>query len=177
MPSPEEISLAYRIKNSDKVAFKEIYLSFYNAVTYFISQYINNYEVSKDLAQEAFFLLWKNRERINHELGYKSYLLSIAKNLTLNFLRNQKNVSKFNETLKTKSYNDDYLFNKIENTDILRRVFKEIENLPKKQKEVIILSRNNNLTNKQISIKLGISIKTVEYRLMVALRNIRENIK
>ncbi len=181
MTDSQEHNLTHKLKASDKAAFKEIYLSFYNAVYYFISRYIDNKETVQDLAQESFYLLWKHRERLNHELGYKSYLLSIAKNRILNYIRSDKYRQKYNETTIKKSIEQDKaniteenLFNRIQNHNLLNIVYEEIEKLPQKQKDVIILSKMKYLTNKEIAEKLGISVKTVEYRMMCALRQIRK---
>lgn len=178
----QEHIITKQVKESNKEAFKEMYLSFYRAVHYFISQYIEDPDTVKDLSQEAFYLLWKNRERLNETLGYKSYLLSIAKNLILNYNRSGKyNRNYVNSVIdkhnRTKNHNEDLLFNRIENNNLLKIVYSEIDKLPQKQKDVVILSKMGHLTNKEIAAKLGISIKTVEYRIACALRKIRKIIE
>ena len=99
MPESQEYILVQRLKEGEEAAFKEIYLSFYNAAYYFISKYLEDQDVIRDLTQEAFFLLWKNRDRLNQSIGYKSYLLSIAKNLMLNHIRSGRYNQKYKDTL------------------------------------------------------------------------------
>ena len=180
----QEYILAQKLIESDKGAFKEIYISFYNAVYYFISRYIDQQDVVKDLTQEAFFLLWQHRERLNPALGYKSYILSIAKNRVLNYLRSCSYHQKYKDATAKKSLQqqkeniiEDNIFNKIENHNLLNIVYEEINKLPQKQKDVVIMSKMKYHTNKEIAQELGISIKTVEYRLMCALRKIRKIIE
>lgn len=184
MPENQEYILVQRLKEGEEAAFKEIYLSFYNAVYYFISKYLEDTDVIRDLTQEAFFLLWKNRDRLNQSIGYKSYLLSIAKNLMLNRIRSDKYGQKYKETLIKKAQEtllknelEGHLFNRIENNNLLSIVYSEIDKLPQKQKDVVILSKMRHYTNKEIAQELGISVKTVEYRLMCALRKIRKIIE
>ncbi len=52
-----------------------------------------------------------------------------------------------------------------------------LENLPPKCREVFVLSRVSNLTYKQISDNLGISIKTVENQMGKALKILRAYIR
>jgi len=54
---------------------------------------------------------------------------------------------------------------------------KALENLPPKCREVFVLSRVSNLTYKQISESLGISIKTVENQMGKALKILRAYIR
>ncbi len=72
---------------------------------------------------------------------------------------------------------ESHLFNRIENNNLLSIVYSEIDKLPQKQKDVVILSKMKHYTNKEIAQELGISVKTVEYRLMCALRKIRKIIE
>jgi RNA polymerase sigma-70 factor (ECF subfamily) len=56
-------------------------------------------------------------------------------------------------------------------------VEKEISKLPPKCQQVFKLSRQENLTMKQIASQMGISEKTVEHQLGKALRVLKMNIK
>ena len=48
-----------------------------------------------------------------------------------------------------------------------------INTLPLKRKEVFLLSRYEELTNKEIADKLGIAIKTVEAQITTALKQLK----
>ena len=57
-----------------------------------------------------------------------------------------------------------------ENNSKLTKMKKEIEKLPKKIKEIFVLSKNEGLTNIEISSHMGISIKTVESNITKAYK-------
>lgn len=181
MLDQKEHILTQRVKQGDNEAFKEMYLSFYNAVVYFISKYIDNPDTVKDLSQEAFYLLWKNRTRLDETIGFKSYLLSIAKNLIHNHIRSNNYNRKYIETAikaasETASSNELEVstMKVIEQKNLLDLIHEEINHLPPKQKEVFLMSRMQFKSNKEIAQALNISIKTVEYRIMRALKQIRK---
>ena len=181
MLDQKEHILTQRVKQGDNEAFKEMYLSFYNAVVYFISKYIDNPDTVKDLSQEAFYLLWKNRTRLDETIGFKSYLLSIAKNLIHNHIRSNNYNRKYIETAikvasETASSNELEVstMKAIEQKNLLDLIHEEISHLPPKQKEVFLMSRMQFKSNKEIAQALNISIKTVEYRIMRALKQIRK---
>ena len=65
----------------------------------------------------------------------------------------------------------------VKETDFDTLLKAALENLPPKCREVFILSRVSNLTYKQISDTLGISIKTVENQMGKALKILRAYIR
>ena len=181
MLDQKEHILTQRIKNGEEEAFNEMYLSFYNAVVYFISKYIDSPDTVKDLSQEAFFLLWKHRGRLNESIGFKSYLLSIAKNLVHNHIRSNNYNRKYIEAViktsaESNASNELELstMHAIEQRNLLHLINEEINKLPEKQREVFLMSRMQFKSNKEIAEALNISVKTVEYRIMKALREIRK---
>ena len=48
-----------------------------------------------------------------------------------------------------------------------------VDNLSPRCREIFLLSRRDNLSNKEIALKLGISIKTVEHELAEAMQRLR----
>lgn len=69
------------------------------------------------------------------------------------------------KTSKSESLDTDKLLNSIE---------KAIESLPQKCKEIFVLNKMENLSYKKIAEAKGISIKTVENQIGIALKKIRE---
>jgi RNA polymerase sigma-70 factor (ECF subfamily) len=57
------------------------------------------------------------------------------------------------------------------------RIQSAIKELPEKYKEVFEMSRFGEKTNAEIAAKLGISIKTVEYRITKSLKILRIKLK
>ena len=61
--------------------------------------------------------------------------------------------------------------------EVQQLVNKAIESLPTKTKEVFLLSRMEYLTNREISERLGVSIKAVEFHITKALKVMRIALK
>ena len=79
-----------------------------------------------------------------------------------------KYVKYLNQTIEDKNEQD---FDRMINL-----VNKAIEKLPKKCKEIFILSKRDGLTNQEISEILNISIKTVESQITIAFKQLRKQI-
>lgn len=154
--------------------FREIYDLYYETLCRFLFLYTQDVQVIEDVVQEIFLSLWENRDtvEINH---IKTYLFQSARNKMLNHLRNQKNRSIlleqwFEEQMLHQTSKSDNL-----DTDkLLRAVENAIENLPQKCKEIFVLNKIENLPYKKIAEAKGISIKTVENQIGIALKKIRE---
>lgn len=77
--------------------FKEYYVSLYS----YAHSLINNWEVSRDIASDAFEYIWKNFDRIEKATA-KSYLFILYIMLMLNSLRNcMKIIQKWSSRSKT----------------------------------------------------------------------------
>lgn len=64
-----------------------------------------------------------------------------------------------------------------DNSLMLKKMNREIENLPKKIKEIFVLSKTNGYTNLEISKTLNISIKTVESNITKGYKILRKKLE
>lgn len=169
-----ERELTEKIKKGNVQAFKEAYLGFFKPVFTFILRYLEDQDAARDITQESFYSLWRSRESLLPEKGYKSYLLCIARNNAINWLRKEKLAHKYEEECEIL---ESVYLDKLVEQDYWRQMTEFIDTLPHKHKEVFMLRNIYSLSNKEIAERLDINIKTVEYRMMVALRAIRKKIE
>jgi len=133
--------------------------------------------LAKDLVQEAFFGLWQKRETLNAKTVLRGWLYLSLKNKFLDHVKKYRKETYFfertySETMETLSQQDhqENLSRKIELMD------REIDLLPKKCQQVLVLSKKEGLTNAEISDYLNISIKTVEGHLSNAYKILKEKL-
>lgn len=168
---------------SDREAFNEIFSTFYNPVFYFVRKFIPDQDCAKDIVQDVFMELWCNRESIDPSIGFKSISLTIARNKCLNYLRKKSNFLKIIQSNKKEYLElsivslENESMNSLISEEFNNRLNISIENLPEKLREVFVLSRKSNLTNKQIALKLSVSEKTIEYRMTCVLRILRKTFR
>ncbi|MDR1585401.1 MAG: sigma-70 family RNA polymerase sigma factor, partial [Prevotellaceae bacterium] len=100
-----------------------------------------------------------------------AYLFQAARNKSLNFLRRKKQTVSLNavefDIVETNTAS-------LETEELYRLIQEAVLDLPDKCREVFHLSRNENLSNKEIAEKLGISVKTVEAQITKALKRIKD---
>lgn len=154
-------------------AFHKLYNTYYNSLFRFVNMYTKDQYTSQDIVQEVFLKLWDRRDsiRITHA---KAYLFHMGRNVILNKFRNTKERFYFLERLPEIA--DYEVENDVEyvTSDILIEIVHEaINKLPPKCREIFIMSRHQKMTYKQIAVVKGISRKTVENQIGIALKKIR----
>lgn len=130
---------------------------------------------AEDLVQNIFIGLWKNKEKSSIE-NLKAYLFGAAKNQVARHFRR----GKFNhvqlEFLKgweATRNTEEYLAAK----DTRESIEAVVARLPSKCRKVFELSRFSFLSNKEIAIRMGISVFTVENHIKKALFYVRQSLQ
>ena len=136
---------------------------------------IGTREDAEDIIQEVFTSLWNRRKALNLSGPLSGYLQASVKYKAISYI--EKNI--------TRRHYLDILTNAAEmatpvSPEILLRV-KEvqqliqnvIENMPPKMREVYQLSRQEQLTHKEIARRLAISEETVKKHIQHALQLLR----
>lgn len=164
-----------RIANSDVEAYELLFHRFYVELCRFSLKYVHNEEVSEEVVQETFISLWEKRKTLNVHTSLKSYLYTAVKNNALNYLNSQFARQDFqrdffeNADLPVNTTQDALVFDELQVI-----VQKAITYLPEKCRIIYLMSRNTGMSYQEIANELGISIKTVEAQMGIALRKLRE---
>jgi len=153
--------------------FKNLYDLYFESIRNYIYYRSGNKDLANDISQETFIKVWKKRTEINKE-KIKALLYKIAGDEFINYVRKEK--------LK-RQYVEDSLKFKIENNndnqdEEIRKIKfeKHLKKMSVKQRAVILMSKREGLTNKEISNYLEISLKAVEKRMTQAIKFLKENI-
>jgi RNA polymerase sigma factor (sigma-70 family) len=147
----------------------------------FIFSKVKNRDITEDLFQDTFVRVIKTLKqgKYNEEGKFLPWVMRIAHNLVIDHFRKSKRMPKFN---RTDSFD---IFDVIGdgNLDIESKMIRDqihgkvkslIQDLPKDQKEVLILRIYNELSFKAIAEKTNVSINTVLGRMRYALINLRK---
>ncbi len=83
-------NIAEDIRNGDGKAFEMFYRLEYNNLVHFITSYICDSEKARDLAQDVLCTVWEKRCSIRPDSNLRAWVFTIARNRTLNFLKEKK---------------------------------------------------------------------------------------
>lgn len=157
----------------DETTFKEAYNNYFEIICRFLNYYTRNSQAIEEVVQDVYVNLWMDYQ--GKEIQFiKTFLYSSARNRMLNYLRDQENHSVLLEKWARIE------LEKSEATDCVdRKLFYQllqaaVESLPEKCREIFILSREEQLSYKEIAELKEISVKTVENQMGIALKKIRK---
>ena len=173
----EDKLLVNRLIKDNKAAFEQLFRKYHEQVYYFALRYMKTKEDAEEVVQEIFIRIWENRKSIDPAQSFGNYLFTICRNFMFNQNRKKINEQAYIEYVKNYllqinfKTEDDIVF-----SDLLQWLNEQIEMLPPQQKQIYRLSRNENMTHKQIADKMHISVKTVETHIRLALKTIRKSL-
>ena len=170
----EERSLILRLIEGDEDAFCELYATYKNRLIYFAMRFLKSREYAEDVFQDAFTVVWQSRRFINPDASFSSYLYTIMRNRILNQLRNAANEEKLKESILSQAldYTEDTKREVMLN-DLKFLISHALQQLTPRQREIFEMSREAQLSHKEIADKLGISINTVQEHISTSLKLIR----
>jgi len=150
--------------------FKELYPSLCRCAI----RFVRIPEIAEEIVQVQFMELWEKRGSVKIHTSYKSYLYKSVKNKSIDYLRSK--FAKLNFVQEEFSYTlieQSNPIKDIEEKELESVITAAIKELPEKCYIVFSLSRFGDLTNKQIAQQLGISEKTVENQITIAIKRVR----
>jgi len=162
-------------EKAESMAFETIYNRYFSTVFRYVFKVMQDKETSEDLVQNVFIGLWKNPDKPSIE-NLQAYLFGAGKNqIAKHFRKNKFNRVQLEFIREWKSSNstEEYL----EEKDTRSAIEAAIGRLPLKCKRVFELSRFGFLSNKEIAVKMGISVFTVENHIKKALYYLRQSLE
>lgn len=173
----EEKDALRRMKeNDDKAAFAFLYDLYWRKVYNFTKLYVVASCDIEDMVQEVFLKFWERRSSIDEEQNVEGYLFIIIRNLIFNTSRKKLNEQFYKMTLLgaiEESYN---LEEELDAANMKVHIDSLIALLTPRQQEVFRLSRDQQLSHKEIAELLQISTKTVETHIAEVLKFLRKNL-
>lgn len=169
-----ERELVLRLIDGDEEAFCELYAAYKNRLLNFALKFVKSREFAEDIFQDAFTVVWQTRRFINPEASFPSYLYTITRNRILNQLRDMANEDQLKEQILSQAIDStDETNNHILLSDLKEIIGRALEQLTPRQREVFKMSRELQMSHKEIAEALGVSVHTVQEHISVSLKVIR----
>lgn len=171
--------------NSKNKTFTDIYNTYYKKAFYFVKSYVHDESVAEDIVSESLIKLWEQLKQREID-PIAPFLLTILKNKALDFLKHQEVERAALEEIKSwREYDLSIRICSLEECnpyDIFSGEVESIVNstlksLPPQTREVFMMSRFQNKSNKEIAESMNISVKSVEYHITKTLKVLRVALK
>jgi len=179
MPEIENnnIYLLSELKNGKESAFDFIFRKYYKALCALTITYVNDIDTAQSLVQDCFIKLWEKRKEADSIKNLSSYLSTMVRNQSIDYLRKAKvmSVAHTKESLQKDNVNTT-------EQSLLAHEFEEklvvaLSNLPERCRIAFEYSRFENLTYPEIAEKMNITTKAVEALISRSLKILRNDLK
>lgn len=152
---------------------EQLFKKLYTPLVNYSNKFVKDTEAAKEVVQNTFvYILEKGSLQIT--TSEEAYLYTAVRNRSLNYLKaHMRQLDRTGELHEPYTSTQDTNIQGIESADLERILNTAIESLSKKTQIIFRLSREESLSYKEISEKLGVSVKTVEFHISSALKTIR----
>ena len=160
--------LFVEIKHNNKIAFEQFY-SRYNKLVYGIAfSILKNKQDAEDIVQIVFTKIYSIEKNKLPSSNEASWLYSVTKNETINYLKNKKNNIDLESIYELEDNNNE--IDKIINQDKYNRI---ISKLNEKEREIVSLKILSNLSFEEIGKILNVPTGTIKWRYYKSVHTLK----
>ncbi len=173
----EESEWIKALSTGDFKAFDKLYAKYHRTLYFFALKLSKNPHEAEELVQSVFVTVWETRQTIDPAKSFHAYLFHIARNRFYDMLRKRAVESCYADYLLQQNnlFADD-IEKEIEDKEINHIIQQLLQQIPERQQEIFRLSREDNLSYKQIAGKLQISENTVDTQIRKVLNFLRKEL-
>lgn len=181
MNEPSDWELVARARTGDDQAFTRLVRRYERGVMAFCQRMVGSRDDAEDLAQESFIRVYRYLGRLRPEAKFSTALFGMARNLTLNFLRDSRRRGRGNTRSLTRSDASEAPIQDEANHPGRRVRLREMESLIEQalervspeHREVLVLRELNGLDYDAIAAVTKCRKGTVKSRLARAREQLR----
>jgi RNA polymerase sigma-70 factor (family 1) len=159
----------------DQHAYKLLFTSLYPYLYPFARALVKAKEPAEEIVSDVFIKVWEKRKELEKIDNLKLYLYVATRHIALNYLEKQKrkptnpiDYFQHGEFISVHLDPEQLLIT----ADMVALLRKAIDQLPPKCKVIFKLVKEDGLKYREVAEILGISIKTVENQLAIALHKL-----
>jgi len=171
MPTPSQKLQGSEPENAK--FYSDIYTHYWYKVYKYAYMYTGSKQEAEDMAQEVFFKLWQQFDRISGLLkSVKGYLFIMARNGCHNQYKKELRRKPLYKNY-CHAYTDAFYHDEVAIKEINQIAIKAVQKLPAKQKRVFIY-RDLGLGRKEIADLMNVSVNTIDTCINIAMKKVQQ---
>jgi RNA polymerase sigma-70 factor (ECF subfamily) len=171
-----EENLTGLLRGGSEAAFRQIFDTYYRPLTLFALKHVSDVEEAREIVQEFFIRIWFSHQTLDIRFSLKSYLYQGVRNACLNFIASKKVSEKRLSDYEPPVFSNDNALEHMLAAEREEGLMQAIDQLPDRCRQIFLLSRLQGMSNQQIADQMGLSVKTVEAQITIALKRLRDTL-
>src|SRR5690242_8981593 len=173
--TPADAILVDRYLNGDMSAFDELMIRYERQIYRVCYRFVENRDDAMDLAQEVFIKAFEHLATFRRESSLKTWLYRIAMNHCINHVK--KHSQEFVEVTEYTGSVHSRVQDQLEEREQREHFRRLVKQLPPKQKAILEMRINEQLSYEEIAKISGRSISTIKASVFFALEKLRKLVK
>ena len=144
----KEEELIEQVKNGNNIAFAALYDYYWQRVYNFTKLYVTSSDSISEIVQDVFVKFWESRHLLDSNKKLEGFLFIITRNIIFNKARSRIREDMFKMTI-LRSIENEEPYNQEDcmvAEDLKEYIDRLIAVLPKRQREIFLMSREENLS-------------------------------
>ena len=162
--------LMFHVRNGTGEMLGILFSRYQSPLFNFYCKLTGNRSLSEDLVQDVFFRILKYRQTYKPGTSFKTWMYQIARNARLDTMRRQHPQVEIDDSLLPVTMPAD----KAQQTQETALLHKALMRLPEEKREVLVLSRFQELKYEEIAVMLGCQPNAVKVKVFRALKDLRD---
>jgi RNA polymerase sigma-70 factor (family 1) len=172
---PNKFLLA-ELQKSNSEAFRKLFELYWESMFANAKTIVGRESVAKDIVQDIWVKLWDKRETAEI-INFEAYIFKAVRNSCYKYFRDKKfNTVQLDAILALHPVSESEIKKQHDLEEIQNRIRQSLNKLPHRCKQIFELSRLEQYTNQEIALKLGISKRSVENQISLAIKSIRHSL-
>lgn len=177
--------LIKKIRKGNKAAFEELMRKYNRKIFNFVIRMVRNDEVAVELTQDFFIKIYTVIDKYNFEYKFSTWAYRICYNLVIDHIRkNQIQIESLDndtvsqkEIVSSENYVKDVGFRILSDEEVKTHLWKLVDGIPLKFREVILLRYIQELKYEEIADISGLPVGTVKNRIFKAKEILKQEIE
>lgn len=182
-----ESKIIQKLQEGSEAAFKELVDKYQKMVVNTCFGILHNFHDAEDVAQDVFIEVYRSVQNFRADAKISTWLYRIAVNRSLNFIRNNKKnkrLQSFEDAAKTQntpienmiSEKNEHADFSLENEQRTNMLYLAVDSLPENQRVAFTLNKYEDLSYKEISDVMDLSVSSVESLIHRAKKNLQKKL-
>lgn len=156
--------------------FEELFHQHFDNLMGFACSYVRDEEVARDIVHDAFTTLWSHRAHLDASRPLASYLYTLARNYSLDWIRHRR-VEMAHEESVARFWEENAREEVKDEGEKIVRLREKMKELPEKQREVLTLCFMQGKSYQEVADGLGVSVNTVKTHIKRGLKFLRDELQ
>lgn len=170
----DENILLRQLGEGNREAFATLYRTYAPKCAEWVQLILKDDSAAEDITHDIFIKVWQKRERVSRVASFSSYVFSMTRNAVLDHLEHRNTVRRFfRHVTATATEGRLAVDEKVSVDELYMIILNTVAAMPERRREIFTLSRFKGFSNPEIAQHFGLSVRTVETQISLALADLR----